>query len=91
MSNINTRWPAEPVAGKQLSQAPYANETTHTIARFMPNYYGTDALSVIFPIGRLTDPVIGQNLLIPSVFAWGMVAIGIQAFQRRAYQNEEEK
>ncbi|MCA9989235.1 MAG: ABC transporter permease [Anaerolineales bacterium] len=61
------------------------NETTRTIARFMPNYYVTDSLQVIFHTGRLTDPVIGQNLLILSLIALGMVVIGIQAFQRRAY------
>lgn len=61
------------------------NDTTRTIARFMPNYYVSDALSVIFQTGRLTDPAIGQDLLILVAITVVIGVAGMQIFRRTAY------
>ena len=61
------------------------NDTTRTIARFMPNYYVSDALSVIFQTGRLTDPAIGQDLLILLAITVVIGVAGMQIFRRTAY------
>ena len=45
------------------------SDMTRNIARFMPNYYLTDSLSIIFHTGSVSDPVIWQNLLILSIIA----------------------
>jgi oleandomycin transport system permease protein len=58
------------------------DETTRTIARFTPNYYVTDTLSVIFHEGSTSDPVIWQNLLILAIVSLVIVAAGIQLFKR---------
>ncbi|WP_420630270.1 ABC transporter permease [Candidatus Leptofilum sp.] len=62
------------------------NETTRNIARFMPNYYVSDSLSVIFHTGSLSDPVIWQNLLILAGISLVIVVAGMQIFKRVAYQ-----
>ena len=62
------------------------DETTRTIARFTPNYYVSDSLSVIFHTGRLSDPVIGQNLLILASISLVIVIVGIQLFKKAEYQ-----
>lgn len=62
------------------------NETTRTIARFMPNYYVSDSLSVIFHTGRLSDSVLWQNLVILAIFSLVIVVAGIQIFKRTAYR-----
>jgi ABC-2 type transport system permease protein len=62
------------------------NDTTRNIARFMPNYYVTDSLSVIFHTGRISDPVIGQNLLILAIISLVVVVVGIQLFKRTAFR-----
>ena len=62
------------------------DETTRTIARFTPNYYVSDSLSVIFHTGRLSDPVIGQNLLILASISLVIVVVGIQLFKKAEYQ-----
>jgi ABC-type multidrug transport system permease subunit len=62
------------------------DETTRTIARFMPNYYVSDSLSVIFHTGRVSDPVIWQNLLILAIISLVVVVAGIQLFKRTAYR-----
>ena len=62
------------------------NETTRNIARFMPNYYVSDSLSVIFHTGRLSDPVIWQNLLILAGISLVIVVAGMQIFKRAVYQ-----
>ncbi len=58
------------------------NETTRNIARFTPNYYLTDSLSVIFHEGRLSDPVLLQNLLILALVSLVIVFAGAQLFKR---------
>jgi ABC-2 type transport system permease protein len=60
------------------------NDMTRNIARFMPNYYVTDTLSVIFHTGNLSDPVIWQNLLILVLISVVAVVAGIQIFRRTA-------
>jgi ABC-2 type transport system permease protein len=60
------------------------NEATRTIAKFTPNYYVTDSLSVIFHEGRVSNPVIWQNLLILSIISAVIVIAGIQLFIRTA-------
>jgi ABC-2 type transport system permease protein len=62
------------------------NEMTRTIARFMPNYYVSDSLSVIFHTGRVSDPVIWQNLLILAIISLVVVVAGMQIFKRTAYR-----
>jgi len=62
------------------------NEMTRNIARFMPNYYVSDSLSVIFHTGRVSDPVIWQNLLILALISAFLVVAGIQVFKRNAFR-----
>jgi len=62
------------------------NETTRTIARFTPNYYVSDSLSIIFHQGKISDPVIWQNLLILVTISLVVVFAGIQLFKRTQYQ-----
>jgi ABC-type multidrug transport system permease subunit len=62
------------------------NEMTRNIARFMPNYYVTDSLSIIFHTGNLSDPVLWQNLLILSIISVVAVVAGIQLFKRTVYR-----
>ncbi len=61
------------------------DETTRTIARFTPNYYVSDSLSVIFHTGRISDPIIGQNLLILALISLVIVVVGIQLFKRTEF------
>lgn len=58
------------------------NETTRTIAKFTPNFYVSDSLSIIFQKGSTTDPVIWQNLLILTLISAVVVVVGIQLFKR---------
>jgi ABC-2 type transport system permease protein len=62
------------------------SETTRTIARFTPNYYVTDSLSVIFHTGNVSAPVIWQNLLILGAITLVVVVAGIQLFKRTEYR-----
>jgi ABC-type multidrug transport system permease subunit len=62
------------------------NETTRTIAKFTPNYYVTDSLSVIFHTGSISNPVIWQNLLILAVISVVIVAAGMQLFKKTEYR-----
>ena len=62
------------------------NEMTRNIARFMPNYYVSDSLSVIFHTGRISDPVIWQNLLTLAGISLVIVVAGMQIFKRVVYQ-----
>jgi ABC-2 type transport system permease protein len=61
------------------------SDMTRNIARFMPNYYVTDSLSVIFHTGGIAEPVIWQNLLILAIISVVVVVAGIQLFRRTAY------
>jgi ABC-2 type transport system permease protein len=62
------------------------NETTRTIAKFTPNYYVTDSLSVIFHEGTISDPVIWQNLLILAIISLVVVVAGILLFKRTGFR-----
>jgi ABC-type transport system involved in multi-copper enzyme maturation permease subunit len=62
------------------------NETTRTIARFTPNYYVSDSLSVIFHTGSVSDPVIWQNLLTLAIITLVIVVAGIQLFKRTEFR-----
>ena len=58
------------------------NETTRTIAKFTPNFYVSDSLSLIFHQGKISDPLIWQNLLTLAGISLGIVIAGIQLFKR---------
>ncbi len=58
------------------------DERTRTIARFTPNFYVSDSLSIIFHKGSLSDPAIWQNLLILAIITLVVVVAGIQLFKR---------
>jgi ABC-2 type transport system permease protein len=58
------------------------DETTRTIARFTPNFYVSDSLSIIFHTGSVSDPAIWQNLLILAIITLVVVVVGIQLFRR---------
>lgn len=62
------------------------NDTTRTIARFTPNYYVSDSLSVIFHEGRVSDAVIWQNLLILTLISLVVVVAGMQLFKKTEYR-----
>lgn len=61
------------------------DETTRTIARFIPNYYVSDSLSIIFHKGSVSDPAIWQNLLILAVISAVLAVGGIQLFKRSEF------
>ncbi len=62
------------------------DDMTRTIAHFMPNFYVTDSLSVIFHTGSVSDAVIWQNLLILAAITLVVVVAGIQIFKRTQYR-----
>ena len=62
------------------------NETTHTIAKFTPNYYVSSSLMVIFQQGSVSDPIIWQNFLTLAIISLVVVAAGIQLFKRTAFR-----
>jgi ABC-2 type transport system permease protein len=62
------------------------NDTTRTIARFTPNYYVTDSVSVIFQTGSVSDSVIWQNLLILAIISLVIVVAGIQLFKKTEFR-----
>ena len=62
------------------------NETTRNIARFVPNYYVSDSLSIIFHKGSVSDPVLWQNLLILAFISLILVVAGIQIFKRYGFR-----
>ena len=62
------------------------NDATRTIAKFTPNYYVSDSLSVIFHTGSVSDTVIWQNLLILSIICLVIVVAGIQLFKKTEYR-----
>ena len=62
------------------------DDTTRTIAHFMPNFYVSDSLSIIFHTGSLSDPVIWQNLLILAAISLVVVVVGIQIFKKTQYR-----
>ncbi|MFN2217692.1 MAG: hypothetical protein ACK2UA_03745 [Anaerolineae bacterium] len=59
---------------------------TRNIARFMPSYYVTDSLSVIFHTGGVSESVIWQNLLILAGISLVVVGIGIFVFKKTEFR-----
>ena len=62
------------------------DETTRTIARFMPNYYVSDSLGIIFHTGSVSDPAIWRNLLILVAISLVVTVGGIQLFKRTEFR-----
>ena len=62
------------------------DETTRTIAKFTPNYYVSDSLSIIFHQGSVSAPVIWQNLLILAIISLVVVVAGMQLFKRTEFR-----
>jgi ABC-2 type transport system permease protein len=62
------------------------DNTTRTIAKFTPNYYVSDSLSIIFHTGNLSNPSLWQDLLILSAISLVVVVAGIQLFKKLAYR-----
>ena len=66
------------------------NETTRTIAKFTPNFYVTDSLSLILHEGRVSDPVIWQNLLTLTGISLVVVVVGIKLFSKTAFRTADD-
>ena len=66
------------------------NETTRTIAKFTPNYYVSDSLSLILHEGRISDPRIWQNLLTLIAISVVVVFVGIKLFSKTAFRTVED-
>jgi ABC-2 type transport system permease protein len=62
------------------------NDTTRLIAKFTPNYYVSDSLSIIFQQGKFSTPVIWQNLLILAAISLVVVVAGMQLFKRNEFR-----
>jgi ABC-2 type transport system permease protein len=62
------------------------DEMTRNIARFTPNYYVTDALSLILNGASLSDQIIWQDLLILSIISLVVVVAGIQIFKKTEFR-----
>jgi ABC-2 type transport system permease protein len=62
------------------------NDTTRTIARFTPNFYVSDSLSIIFQQDSVSDAAIWQNLLILALITLVIVVAGIQLFKRTEFR-----
>lgn len=62
------------------------NDTTRLVAKFTPNYYVSDSLSIIFHMGRTSDPIVWQNLLILATISLVVVIAGIQLFKRTEFR-----
>jgi len=52
------------------------------IARFTPNYYVSDSLSIIFQQGSVGDPTLWQNLAILTGATLAIVVPGILLFMK---------
>ena len=65
------------------------NETTRTIAKFTPNFYVSDSLSLIFHEGKVSDPAVWQNLLTLAIFSVVVVYLGIKLFSKTAFRAAE--
>ena len=62
------------------------NDTTRLIAKFTPNYYVSDSLSIIFQQGIVSNPAIWQNLAILAVISLVVVVGGMQLFKRNEFR-----
>jgi ABC-type multidrug transport system permease subunit len=66
------------------------NETTRTIAKFTPNYYVSDSLSLILHEGRVADPAVWRNLLTLTAISAVVVYVGIKLFSKTAFRTVDE-
>ena len=64
------------------------DETTRTIAKFTPNFYVSESLSLILHEGKVSDPVIWQNLLILIGISTVVVFVGIRLFSKTAFRTD---
>jgi ABC-2 type transport system permease protein len=62
------------------------NDTIRLIAKFTPNFYVSDSLSIIFHQGIVSNPVIWQNLLILAAISLVVVVAGMQLFKRTEFR-----
>jgi ABC-2 type transport system permease protein len=62
------------------------DDTTRTIAHFMPNFYVSDSLGIIFHTGSTSDPALWRNLLILTAISLVVVVAGIQLFKRTEFR-----
>ncbi|MCP5096986.1 MAG: ABC transporter permease [Chloroflexi bacterium] len=62
------------------------DEMTRSIAHFTPNFYVTDALSLIFNGSSLSNQIIWQDLLILTIISLVIVVAGIQLFKKTEFQ-----
>ena len=62
------------------------DETTRTVARFTPNFYVSDSLSIIFHTGSISSPAIWQNLLILAIISAVVAVGGILIFKRAEFR-----
>ena len=61
------------------------NETTTIIAMFLPSYYATESLKMIFSGIALTEITIWINLLVIVVMSFIITFFGIQLFKKYGY------
>ena len=62
------------------------NDTTRLIAKFTPNYYVSDSLSIIFQQGIVSSQAIWQNLMILAAISLVVVVAGMQIFKRNEFR-----
>jgi ABC-type multidrug transport system permease subunit len=62
------------------------NDTTRLIAKFTPNYYVSDSLSIIFQQGLVSSQAIWQNLLTLAAISLVVVIAGVQIFKRNEFR-----
>lgn len=62
------------------------NDTTRLIAKFTPNYYVSDSLSIIFQQGIVSSQAIWQNLMILAAISLVVVVAGVQIFKRNEFR-----
>jgi ABC-2 type transport system permease protein len=62
------------------------DDSTRVIARFMPNYYVSDSLGIIFQTGNIADAGLWRNLLILAAISLLVVAAGIQLIKRKEFR-----
>ena len=65
------------------------DETTRTIAKFTPNFYVSESLSLILHQGKISETVIWQNLLISIAISVTIVFIGIKLFSKTAFRTDK--
>jgi ABC-2 type transport system permease protein len=62
------------------------NDTTRLIAKFTPNYYVSDSLSIIFQQGIVSSSAVWQNLLTLAAISLVVVIAGMQIFKRNEFR-----